>query len=110
MSEKQSDSKAPHHRHDSHEPSDRTGPTGPTNAAEPVEANHHLQHQYPGNVRFCALCGGAMWMRMVLPDRKRLMVCDRCGFVHFPSPKLVAGCLVIDAGRVLLLRRERTAP
>src|SRR5215471_8958344 len=27
------------------------------------------------------------------------------GFVHFAGPKLVAGCLVIDAGRVLLLRR-----
>jgi ADP-ribose pyrophosphatase YjhB (NUDIX family) len=40
-----------------------------------------------------------------LPDRKRLKVCERCGFIHFPGPKLVAGCLVIDAGRVLLLRR-----
>ncbi len=28
----------------------------------------------------------------------------RCGFIDFPGPKLVAGCFVIDAGRVLLLR------
>ena len=42
-----------------------------------------------------------MRMRVVLPDRKRLLVCERCGFVHFSGPKLVAGCLVIDAGRVL---------
>src|SRR5437588_2065800 len=71
----------------------------------PVEANHHIQHQFPHNVRFCALCGGEMRLRMVLPDRKRFKACGRCGFVDFPGPKLVAGCLVIDAGRVLLLRR-----
>jgi ADP-ribose pyrophosphatase YjhB (NUDIX family) len=40
-----------------------------------------------------------------MPDQKRFKVCTRCGFVHFPAPKLVAGCLVIDRGRVLLLRR-----
>ena len=71
----------------------------------PVEPRHEIQHQYPRNVRFCALCGGAMRERIVLPDRKRLRVCSRCGFIDFQGPKLVAGCLVIDAGRVLLLRR-----
>lgn len=95
----QSDRRRPHDSHDAHQETD------PYDAGEPVEANHHLQHRYPGHVRFCALCGGAMRMRIVLPDRKRFKVCERCGFVHFPGPKLVAGCLVIDAGRVLLLRR-----
>jgi 8-oxo-dGTP diphosphatase len=71
----------------------------------PVEADHHIQHGYPQNIRFCALCGGEMRMRVVLPDRKRFKVCSKCGFIDFPGPKLVAGCLVIDAGRVLLLRR-----
>ena len=71
----------------------------------PVEANHHIQHQYPHNIRFCALCGGEMRLRVVLPDHKRFKVCAKCGYVDFPGPKLVAGCLVIDAGRVLLLRR-----
>lgn len=72
---------------------------------EPVEPRHEIQHQYPQNARFCALCGGAMRHRLVLPDRKRLLVCSRCGFVDFQGPKLVAGCLVNDGGRVLLLRR-----
>lgn len=70
-----------------------------------VEPRHEIQHQYPAGVRFCALCGGAMELRMVLPDRKRHKVCSRCGYIDFQSPKLVAGCLVIDGGRVLLLRR-----
>jgi ADP-ribose pyrophosphatase YjhB (NUDIX family) len=75
----------------------------------PVTANHHLQHQHPHNIRFCGLCGGAMQMREVLLDRKRYKVCAVCGFIDFPGPKLVAGCLVIEMGRVLLLRRG-TAP
>jgi 8-oxo-dGTP diphosphatase len=70
-----------------------------------MHADHRIQNQFPQNVRYCALCGSEMQMRTVLPDHKRLKVCTRCGFVFFPSPKLVAGCLVIDRGRVLLLRR-----
>jgi 8-oxo-dGTP diphosphatase len=70
-----------------------------------VHADHRVQRQFPQNVRFCPLCGGAMEIRTVLPDHKRLKVCNRCGFIHFPGPKLVAGCLVIDRGCVLLLRR-----
>ena len=71
----------------------------------PVTANHHVQHRYPEAVRFCGLCGGEMRMRIVMPDRKRLKVCAACGYVDFQGPKLVAGCLVIDSGKVLLLRR-----
>jgi len=71
----------------------------------PVHADHRVQHRYPADVRFCALCGGEMRPREVLPDRKRFKVCARCGFVDFPSPKLVAGCLVVERGNVLLLKR-----
>ncbi|HKN01107.1 MAG TPA: NUDIX hydrolase [Candidatus Binataceae bacterium] len=70
-----------------------------------VHANHHVQHRFPRDVRFCALCGGAMERRPVLPDGDERPVCERCGFVFFPSPKLVVGCLVIESGRVLLLKR-----
>ncbi len=71
----------------------------------PVHADHRVQHQFPEKVRFCPLCGSEMKPRIVLPDRKRFKVCDRCGFVYFPGPKLVAGCLITANGRVLLLRR-----
>ncbi|MGH7780108.1 MAG: NUDIX domain-containing protein [Candidatus Binataceae bacterium] len=70
-----------------------------------IHANHHVQHRYPAEVKFCALCGARMELRTILPDRKRMPACPSCGFVFFPSPKLVAGCLVVDAGRVLLLKR-----
>ena len=40
-----------------------------------------------------------------MPENAERKVCTRCGFVLFPGPKLVAGCFVVDTGRVLLIRR-----
>jgi ADP-ribose pyrophosphatase YjhB (NUDIX family) len=70
-----------------------------------VHPDHRVQHRFPRDVRFCALCGGAMESRPVLPEGKEHLRCEQCGFVFFPSPKLVAGCLVIESCRVLLLKR-----
>ncbi len=75
------------------------------NDDDPIHANHHRQREYPEQVRYCPLCGGSMEHRVVLPDRKRHKVCAQCGFVYFLGPKLVAGCFIIERGRVLLLRR-----
>ena len=64
-----------------------------------------MQRDYPAKVRFCPLCGASMASRPILPENAIRQVCTQCGFVLFPGPKLVAGCLVIDTGKVLLLRR-----
>jgi len=32
-------------------------------------------------------------------------VCPQCGWIHFVDPKVAAGVLVVDDGRVLLVRR-----
>ncbi len=70
-----------------------------------VEANHKVQHEYPRNVKFCPMCGGALEPRIVAPDHKENKVCTKCGFVYFMAPKLVAGCIIADGNRTLLLRR-----
>lgn len=70
-----------------------------------IHANHRVQRDYPAKVKFCPLCGAAMASRMLMPENVERKVCTRCGFVLFPGPKLVAGCFVIDDGRVLLIRR-----
>jgi mutator protein MutT len=72
---------------------------------QPVEVNHEVQHQHPDKMSFCSLCGGKLETRLVAPDHRHRKVCAECGFVNFLGPKLVAGCLVIDSGKVLLLRR-----
>jgi len=72
---------------------------------DPVEVKHHVQHRHPEGIRFCALCGGEMRLRTVVPDGRRHKVCSVCGFVDFLGPKLVAGCLVVERERLLLLRR-----
>lgn len=69
------------------------------------EANHLIQHEYPRNVRFCPMCSGALEMRIVAPDNKENKVCIKCGFVYFLAPKLVAGCIIAEGDRTLLLRR-----
>lgn len=71
----------------------------------PVEVKHHVQHRHPEGVRFCGLCGGELRPRLVMPDRRRHKVCASCGYVDFLGPKMVAGCLVVASGRLLLLRR-----
>ncbi|ONG58773.1 NUDIX hydrolase [Pseudoroseomonas deserti] len=37
-------------------------------------------------------------------DRERL-TCADCGFINYENPKIVAGAVVVDGGRVLLCRR-----
>jgi 8-oxo-dGTP diphosphatase len=70
-----------------------------------VEADHELQHEYPHGVRFCPMCGGALEVRIVEPDQKEHKTCIKCGFIYFLNPKVVAGCLIVEGDRTLLIRR-----
>jgi ADP-ribose pyrophosphatase YjhB (NUDIX family) len=64
-----------------------------------------VQRRWPSGVRFCGLCGGTLEKKILTDDRHEHPVCAQCGFVFFPGPHLVAGCLVVKDDRVLLLRR-----
>ncbi len=72
---------------------------------DPVAVDHAVQRRYPSQARFCPLCAGAMRLRRVLSENQRFNVCSACGYVDFRGPKLVAGCLPVSEGRLLLLRR-----
>jgi ADP-ribose pyrophosphatase YjhB (NUDIX family) len=72
---------------------------------EPASLRPDVQRRWPTAVRFCGLCGGALRERLLLDDREQHWVCAACGFVFFPGPQLVAGCLVERDGKILLLRR-----
>jgi ADP-ribose pyrophosphatase YjhB (NUDIX family) len=54
-------------------------------------------------VNYCPSCGNPTTRKFV-HGRDR-PVCDHCGRIHFEEPKVAAGALVIQEGKVLLVRR-----
>ena len=67
----------------------------------PVHVQPH--HHGPPRVRFCSGCATPLERRRV--EGKTLPVCPRCGQVVYADPKVAAGTIIEDAGRILLLRR-----
>jgi 8-oxo-dGTP diphosphatase len=53
--------------------------------------------------RFCPHCAGRLAAQMI--DEKERLVCQECGFIFYLNPKVAAGALIEDAGRVVLVRR-----
>lgn len=55
-------------------------------------------------MKYCPECAGSFADEMV--HGKLRAVCKMCGFVFYQGPKLAAGVLIEDKGRVLLHRRD----
>lgn len=64
------------------------------------------RHLAPSTIRFCPLCRGDLVRIPIPPDQKEEAVCSACGFVFYLNPKLVAGTIPVEDGRVLLVRRN----
>lgn len=60
----------------------------------------------PETIRFCPLCAAALARQPVPPDQREQAVCSACGFVFYLNPKVVAGTIPEQDGRVLLTRRS----
>ena len=60
----------------------------------------------PNTIRFCPLCAGALGRAPVPPDQREQAVCAACGFVFYLNPKVVAGTIPEQDGRILLTRRS----
>jgi 8-oxo-dGTP diphosphatase len=59
----------------------------------------------PQTVRFCPLCAGPLVREAVPPDQREQAVCSTCHFVFYLNPKVVAGTIPEQDGRILLTRR-----
>jgi len=59
--------------------------------------------QYTLKPKFCPHCSGRLAPQMI--DEKERLVCRECGFIFYISPKVAAGALIENAGRVVLVRR-----
>ena len=57
----------------------------------------------PLELNYCPCCGHALEDRFIFGRTRRK--CPQCGFVFFRDPKVAAGVLIEDAGRVLLVKR-----
>ena len=60
----------------------------------------------PGTIRFCPLCAGSLSRAPVPPDFREQAVCAACGFVFYLNPKVVAGTIPEQDGRILVTRRS----
>ena len=55
--------------------------------------------------RYCPECGTVLVSRNVKATEPDRLACPSCEYVHFPDPKVAAGCIVETAGGIVLLRR-----
>lgn len=82
------------------EETQRTGspvqPTGTAGAGEPPASA-------PEDARFCIRCGASLTTREVAGRSRR--ACPACDFVYFVEPKVGVGVMLVEDGRLLLVRR-----
>lgn len=55
--------------------------------------------------RYCQSCGHALVERFVSSEGRTRWQCETCGFIHYMNPRVVAGIIIENAGRVLLQQR-----
>lgn len=56
-------------------------------------------------MQFCSRCGGEAEQVVPEGDSRPRAVCTKCHHIHYDNPRMVVGCLVEDAGRVLMCKR-----
>ena len=56
-------------------------------------------------MKFCSRCGGQIERRVPDGDNRERAVCGACEHIHYENPRVVVGCVVEDAGRVLMCKR-----
>lgn len=57
-------------------------------------------------MNYCSACGKSVELR--IPDGDNLLryCCDACGAIHYQNPRVIAGTLVTQAGRILMCKRN----
>ena len=67
--------------------------------------DHHAHHHGGGGYRFCPRCAGPLAPRTVKSNEPKRLVCEKCSFIFYQDPKVVAGTICTLDGGVVLLRR-----
>jgi ADP-ribose pyrophosphatase YjhB (NUDIX family) len=56
-------------------------------------------------MKYCSSCGKRVSTQVPQGDNRERFVCTHCETIHYSNPRVIAGCLPIRDGRVLLCRR-----
>jgi 8-oxo-dGTP diphosphatase len=56
--------------------------------------------------RFCPRCGSQLENRILETEQKPRKVCDSCGFIFYLNPKVAAGAIPRQDGKIWLIRRN----
>ena len=56
-------------------------------------------------MKFCSQCGSSLSREIPAGDNRLRFVCLDCRFIHYENPKIVAGCIPVWEGKILLCRR-----
>ena len=67
--------------------------------------HHHAHHHGGGGYRFCPRCAGPLAPRTLKSNEPKRLVCEKCSFIFYQDPKVVAGTICTLDGGVVLLRR-----
>ena len=56
-------------------------------------------------MNFCGECGKPVGRTVPPGDNRERYVCAHCGTVHYQNPRVVAGCVPVHDGKILLCKR-----
>lgn len=56
-------------------------------------------------MKFCSHCGAPVVLKVPAGDSVPRHVCDACHTIHYQNPKMVVGCIVEWADKILLCKR-----
>jgi ADP-ribose pyrophosphatase YjhB (NUDIX family) len=56
-------------------------------------------------MNYCGHCGAPVRQNIPEGDNRPRHICDACGAIHYQNPKVIAGCIPLWEGRILLCRR-----
>ena len=69
--------------------------------------NHSLQHEAASEwAKFCPRCGSRLEERLLDGELKPQKVCGDCGFIFYLNPKVAAGTIPRQEGKIWLIRRN----
>ena len=73
----------------------------------PARSHHDHPHLSDGSkLKFCPLCGAPLVERWIEEELHTRKVCSDCGYIFYLNPKVAAGVIPREGGKIWLLRRN----